>query len=42
MVASNQRIQSETGITNLKGDAEVEAEFIIFNKTRHCIRYHIL
>lgn len=40
MVVSNQCIQSETGITGLKGDADVQAEFVIFNKTRHCIRFH--
>lgn len=39
-VVSNQCIQSETGITSLKGDADVEAGFIILNKTRHCSRYH--
>lgn len=37
---SNQCIQSETGITVLKGDADVQAEFVIFNKTRHCRRFH--
>lgn len=34
MLVSNQCVQRETGITSLKGDADVQAEFVIFNKTR--------
>lgn len=40
MVVSNQCIQRETGITRLKGDADVQAEFVIFNKTRPRRRFH--
>lgn len=40
MVVSNQCIQRETGITSLKGDADVQAEFVIFNKTRPSRRFH--